>query len=212
MVSFGPAKYQILQMPQAGSGQTSARRISEGDKDKILKLESVVSADIDPPHLPGPMVSESTNDDMLHEMHRQLKAASRIMINLKSKVEDLTKRNEVLADSEQNLKQKLSDLEKWKLQHEDPASSIIEERDLLRSELKQLKEAEQAFKSTMNAQENPDGLTGVLEANRKVKLAQDQMAKLIARHRREFQDWILKSEKLEKSIQIDKVGQSQEIF
>lgn len=164
---------------------------------------------------PGSSRIENSNDEILHEMHRQLKAASRIVMNLKSKVEDLTKHNAQLQESQRENLLKIEELEKINQELQgmiNPSSlNLTEELDLLKTEIRRLKEQEIA-KSKPDRSENSDSLSSIADANKKVKLAQDHMAKMIARHRREVQDWVSKCESLEKNVETSKVLEIQFSF
>ena len=53
---------------------------------------------------------------------------------------------------------------------------------------------------------HPDGIPDFVDANKKVRLAQDQMVKIIARHRREQQEWMARSKTLESKVLLCKVS------
>ncbi len=158
---------------------------------------------------PNALRSESENDEIINEMHRQLKAASRIVLNLKSKVEELCKQNALLSESEQHLAAKVSALEKSEIgRHEicdQKSENLMQELKRIKQEKIRLQEQELA---RLQAYENPDGIPDFVDANKKVRLAQDQMAKVIARHRREQQEWMTKSETLESKVLLCKVSPS----
>jgi hypothetical protein len=154
--------------------------------------------------------SESANDEILNEMHRQLKAASRIVLNLKSKVEELSKQNALLSESEQKLAAKIDHLVKNEIERQEmwnqKSESLMQEILTLKKETNRLQEQELALKSKLQAYENPDGVPDFVDANKKVRLAQDQMAKVIARHRREQKEWMARSETLESKVLLCKVN------
>ncbi len=156
------------------------------------------------------LTSESANDEILNEMHRQLKAASRIVMNLKSKVEELSKQNTILTESEQQLVATVAHLKKLEIEHQlmfDNKSGILmKELDRVKQETNRLQEQELTLKSKLQSYENPEGIPDFVDANKKVRLAQDQMAKVIARHRREQQEWKARNELLESKVLTCKVN------
>ncbi len=96
---------------------------------------------------------------------------------MKSKMEDLTKQNDQLI-SEQELNRKKS-------------QSLTQQVEKLTAELSKMRE-------------QSEEISGI-DANKKVRLAQDQMAKVMAKDRRELQEWISKCNILEQRISTCKV-------
>ncbi len=131
---------------------------------------------------------------MFQEMHKQLKAASRIISNLKSRIEDLTKRNDQLTFEITSLEKTGKDQLKV---HREKSQSLTDQIEKLTSELSKTRDEI----STVHQQEETSGI----DANKKIRLAQDQMAKVMAKDRRELQEWISKCNALEQRIATCKV-------
>jgi chromosome segregation ATPase len=145
---------------------------------------------------------ESGKDEMLHEMHRQLKAASKVVINLKTKLEELSHQNMILSDSERKLQTKISSLE---TQLQEQRVVLMTQVEELQKECKRLRESEILNKSTTNLQEHSEDSASVADANKKVRLAQEQMAKVMAKDRKEIQEWANKCRSLEIALTTSKV-------
>ena len=126
-------------------------------------------------------------------MHKQLKAATRIISNLKSKVEELTNQNSrVSLDLAQTKKSAIDQQESYRLRSE-----------TLMRQIEDMRKDAFAKQAKFVTHEHDEG-TGI-DADRKVRLAQDQMAKVMAKYRRELQDWAAKYSDLEEKLQICKV-------
>jgi hypothetical protein len=108
----------------------------------------------------------ASREEILQEMYRQLKTASRIISNLKLKVEELSLENCQLF-----------------------ARNGILEKPAIKLE---------------SVDQQPDHVSAI-DANKKVRLAQDQMAKVMAIDRREIQEWISKCKSLEQQLENSKV-------
>ena len=144
--------------------------------------------------------SNIPNEDLLHEMHKQLKAASRIISNLKTRVEELDAQTRSFKLIEADLHTKIQSLEK----EIKGKVELCEQKELyIRNELHkrkpetaQMEVSDKDSKSSMGQETLESCLA---EANKKLKLAQDQMARIIAKDRRELQDWVLKCQVLERN-------------
>ena len=120
----------------------------------------------------------SEREEILDEMHKQLKTASRIISSLNSKVEDLTKQNADLSAELSSVRLVLKD--------------------------NRIKDSKSEAPKTKDAKPRVDEMdddTGGLNADKKIKLAQDQMAKLMLKNRKEVQDWSSKCSDLERNLQ-----------
>ena len=161
--------------------------------EKIIKYKFIM-------FLSGTAPMEYQNDEILHELHGQLKAASRIVQSLKNQIQDLKSKNEAYADSERKLLAKLADREllvkELTILNQTTSFALTQEKEKSVSEAKLLKENDGCSKSIASTYERTDNLGKSLDSDKKLKLAQDHMAKLIARHRNELQEYMSKVGKL----------------
>ena len=143
---------------------------------------------------------ELNHDEILHELHGQLKAASRIVQNLKYRVEELTNQNNSLSQSE-------SDLQQRSLSQEKVIRDLRCHQSALMEEVEKLRKGSESFEHSVpdsSISETAENGIGIDIAKIK-KLAQEQMAKLIARHRSELQEWRSKYKALEDMLRRSQV-------
>ena len=143
---------------------------------------------------------ELHHDEILHELHGQLKAASRIVQNLKYRVEELTNQNNSLSQSESDLQRRSSSQEKIIQDLRCHQSALMEEVEKLRKS----SESNEHSVSDSSMGETAENGMGIDLAKIK-KLAQEQMAKLIARHRSELQEWRSRYKALEDTFRRSQV-------
>jgi hypothetical protein len=118
-------------------------------------------------------MSAQDTEEILQEMYRQLRTASRIISNLKLKVEELSVQNNQLLSK----------------------NHFLEKPTTRKDDVGQQSE----------------NVLGI-DANKKIRLAQDQMAKVMATDRREIQEWISKCKILEQKLEKSKVRIAQKFL
>ena len=135
---------------------------------------------------PGSEPEDQFQTRLLEEMHKQLRAASRVIQCLKARVEELAVGRSELLETEADLEQRL-------------ARALQSEAALL-ARVAELEAAAARRVASPYEAEALDGATVLAEAQRRAKLSQDQLAKTMALHRKEVEEWTARCRRLEETV------------